>query len=78
MATWEEKIHGRKLEACHVMVASLLSGFSEIGVLNQGVVTSITSKIAKHLKAWFDTLGFNPNIQPDDPPISELIKSLRS
>ena len=68
MVTWEEKIHNRKLEACHVMIASLLSGFSEIGILNQGVVTGLTGKLAAHLKAWFDTLGFTPNIQAGDSP----------
>ncbi len=68
MATWEEKIKNRGLEACHVTIASLLSGFSEIGVLNQGVVTGITGKLAAHLKAWFDTFGFTPNLQAGDPP----------
>jgi len=68
MATWEEKIRDRKLEACHVMIASLLSGFSEIGVLNQGVVTGLTGKIASHLKKWFDTMGYDPDIQPNDSP----------
>ena len=67
MVTWEEKIHNRELEACHVMIASLLSGFSEIGVLNQGVVTGITGKLANHLKAWFDTLGFTQTFKKTIP-----------
>lgn len=66
MVTWKEKIRGRELEACHVIVASLLSGFSEIGVLNQGVVNNITKKLASNLKAWFDATGRNPGIQQED------------
>ena len=77
MVTWEEKIRGRELEACHVMVASLLSGFSEIGVLNQGVVTNITKKLASNLKAWFDATGQNPGIQPGDSSDARIKKIIQ-
>ena len=75
MPTWKEKIRGRELDANHVLIASLLSGFSEIGVLNQGVVNSITSKLAENLKAWFDTMGINPGIQSSDSPEIKIKKT---
>jgi len=46
---FEEKIAERELNPGHVFIASLLAGFNEFGMLNQGVVNLASKRVGKYL-----------------------------
>ncbi len=66
MTTYKEKISARELELPHVLVASLLSGFSEVGALNQAVVNNMMRKLAERIRAWLELHEKNPGLTPED------------
>ena len=66
MEDYESKIKERELDAFHVVTASLLSGFSEIGVLNQAVANQVMGGLARRLAAWFKAYGIDPGIAGND------------
>ncbi len=76
MGVYKEKIENRGLEAYHIIVASFLSGFSEIGVLNQAVVNNLVKKMAERLAIWFRTKGMDPGIRPGDGLGERLRKTI--
>jgi hypothetical protein len=75
MDKYSEKVKERELEAFHIIIASFLSGFSEIGVLNQAVVNSVVKKMAERLMTWFRLHKLDPGILPEDTPVVRIKKT---
>ena len=74
MGTYEDKIKERGLELAHVLTASFLSGFSEVGALNQAVVNNMMKKLADRVAAWFLVHGQSPGVEPQDAPAQRVEK----
>ena len=74
MGTYEDKIQERGLELSHVLTASFLSGFGEVGALNQAVVNNMMRKLAARVAAWFQVHGQDPGVASQDGPAQRVAK----
>ncbi len=74
MGNYDDKIRERGLDLSHVLTASFLSGFGEVGALNQAVVNNMMRKLADRAVAWFRVHERGPDLTAEDGMVERVRK----
>jgi len=75
--SFEEKVIERDLNKWNVLVASLIAGFSKLGILSQAVVNKDMEMVADKLARYFKTQHNIPDIQENSNYMENLTKIIK-